>query len=82
MAAGFQCEIRKHAGVPNPAAGSLTKERLIANIKTITGGTDKGTDAAAQTGVGNLRPEISVMENIFQFFGNCFWSSTQVKRVL
>ena len=64
MTAGFQREIRKHAGVPDPASCSLAEERLIANIKTVTGGTDKGAHTAAQTGVGNLRPEISVMEKI------------------
>ena len=54
MAAGFQREIRKHAGIPDSAARSLAEKRLIANIKTVTGGTDKRADAAAQAGVGNL----------------------------
>ena len=47
MAAGLQRKIRKHAGIPNAAANTLTEERFIADVETVTGGTDKSSDAAA-----------------------------------
>jgi len=47
VAARLQREISKRASVPNPAADTMTEERLIANIKAVTGGTDKSTDTTA-----------------------------------
>jgi len=50
MTARLQSKIRKHAGIPNSASCSFAKQIVITNIKTVTGWTNKSTDAAAQTG--------------------------------
>ena len=62
--AGFQREIREHARIPDPAANALTEKRLIANIKTIAGGTNKGAYPAAQAGGCGFLPEIADVKKI------------------
>src|SRR5512145_372083 len=47
VAAGFQGEIREHAGVPHTAAGSFAEHRLVANIETVAGRAHEGANAAA-----------------------------------
>ena len=46
VTAGLQREIRKHTGVPNATSCALAEKRLIANVKTVTSGTDKSAGAA------------------------------------
>ena len=64
MTARLQSKIRKHAGIPNSASCSFAKQIVITNIKTVTGRTNKSTDAAAQAGGRYLFPEIGIVEDI------------------
>src|SRR5664280_1232506 len=72
MTARLQGKISKHAGIPNPAPCSFTKQGIITNVKAVTSRANKSTDAAAQAGGRYLCPEISVIKNSLEFPGNCF----------
>ena len=65
VTASLQREISKHTGIPDAAADTLAEECFIANVKTVTGWTDKGTRAAAQAGVGHLLPKLRFVKKIF-----------------
>src|SRR5450830_870653 len=68
MTARLQGKISKHAGIPNSAPCSFTKQGVITNVKAVTGRANKSTDTAAEAGGRHLCPEISVVKDIFQFF--------------